>query len=122
MQLFVADHLARARLDQVIRYFDEQVHFPDFRIEYELGGRDRYDDVEVMTEHYRGAFAASEGHANITTTSRYLRSTPTRLQRLARIFEEHRKIATRLPHEDDRANVDAPFADAANDRKPLIVN
>jgi hypothetical protein len=39
-------------------YFDEQVHFPDFRIEYELEGRDRHEDVEVVTEHYRGAHAA----------------------------------------------------------------
>jgi len=38
-------------------YFDEQVHFPDFRIEYELEGRDRHEDVEVVTEHYRGAHA-----------------------------------------------------------------
>jgi hypothetical protein len=40
-------------------YFDEQVHFPDFRIEYELDGRDRHEDVEVLTEHYRGSHARS---------------------------------------------------------------
>jgi hypothetical protein len=40
-------------------YFDDQVHFPDFRIEYELDGRDRHEDVEVVTEHYRGAHARS---------------------------------------------------------------
>jgi hypothetical protein len=40
-------------------YFDESVHFPDFRIEYELHGRDHHQDVEVVTEHYRGAHAAS---------------------------------------------------------------
>jgi len=28
-------------------YFDERVHFPDFRIEYELQGRDRHEDVDV---------------------------------------------------------------------------
>ncbi len=39
-------------------YFNESVHFPDFRIEYELEGRDRHEDVEVVTEHYRGAHAA----------------------------------------------------------------
>jgi hypothetical protein len=39
-------------------YFDGHVHFPDFRIEYELEGRDRHEDVEVVTEHYRGAHAA----------------------------------------------------------------
>ena len=40
-------------------YFDERVHFPDFRIEYELDGRNHHQDVEVVTEHYRGAHAAS---------------------------------------------------------------
>jgi len=40
-------------------YFDDQVHFPDFRIEYELHGREQHEDVEVVTEHYRGAHAAS---------------------------------------------------------------
>jgi len=40
-------------------YFDERVHFPDFRVEYELDGRDHHQDVEVVTEHYRGAHAAS---------------------------------------------------------------
>lgn len=40
-------------------YFDEQVHFPDFRIEYEVDGRDRHEDVEVVTEHYRGEHARS---------------------------------------------------------------
>jgi hypothetical protein len=44
-------------------YFDEQVHFPDFRIEYELDGRDRHEDVEVVTEHYRGALARSVARA-----------------------------------------------------------
>jgi hypothetical protein len=44
-------------------YFDEQVHFPDFRIEYELDGRDRHEDVEVVTEHYRGGHARSVARA-----------------------------------------------------------
>ena len=44
-------------------YFDESVHFPDFRIEYELDGRDRHEDVEVVTEHYRGAHAANVARA-----------------------------------------------------------
>jgi hypothetical protein len=44
-------------------YFDEQVHFPDFRIEYELDARDRHEDVEVVTEHYRGAHARSVAQA-----------------------------------------------------------
>lgn len=47
-------------------YFDESVHFPDFRIEYELDGLDRHEDVEVVTEHYRGAHAASRTRAGFT--------------------------------------------------------
>ena len=44
-------------------YFDDQVHFPDFRIEYELHGREQHEDVEVVTEHYRGAHAAGVARA-----------------------------------------------------------
>jgi hypothetical protein len=40
-------------------YFDGQVHFPDYRIEYEVDGREHHQDVELFTEHYRGAHAAS---------------------------------------------------------------
>jgi DNA-binding MarR family transcriptional regulator len=41
-------------------YFDEEVHFPDLRIEYqEADGRWDHDDIEVVTEHYRGAHRAS---------------------------------------------------------------
>jgi hypothetical protein len=40
-------------------YFDDQVHFPDYRIEYELDGRELHRDVELFTPHYRGAHAAS---------------------------------------------------------------
>ncbi len=41
-------------------YFDEQVHFPDLRIEYrDQDGREDHEDIEVTTEHYRGAHAAS---------------------------------------------------------------
>jgi len=41
-------------------YFDDEVHFPDLRIEYqEPDGRWNHDDIEVTTEHYRGAHAAS---------------------------------------------------------------
>jgi hypothetical protein len=47
-------------------YFDERVHFPDFRIEYELDGRDRHEDVEVVTGHYRGAHATSRVKAGFT--------------------------------------------------------
>lgn len=41
-------------------YFDDQVHFPDVRIEYEDANGDvRCEDVEVVTEHYRGVHGAS---------------------------------------------------------------
>jgi hypothetical protein len=40
-------------------YFDDQVHFPDYRIEYEVDGRERHEDIELFTPHYRGAHAAS---------------------------------------------------------------
>jgi hypothetical protein len=35
------------------------MHFPDVRIEYELDGHWDHRDVEVTTEHYRGAHGAS---------------------------------------------------------------
>ena len=40
-------------------YFDGQVHFPDYRIEYEADGRERHEDIELFTPHYRGAHAAA---------------------------------------------------------------
>jgi hypothetical protein len=41
-------------------YFDEEVHFPDVRIEYrDADGRPDREDIEVVTEHYRGGHAAS---------------------------------------------------------------
>ena len=46
--------------EHALPYFDEQLHFPDLRIEYrERDGREEHEDVEVTTEHYRGAHAAS---------------------------------------------------------------
>jgi hypothetical protein len=40
-------------------FFDGSVHFPDARIEYEDPDRHiRHEDIEVVTEHYRGAHAA----------------------------------------------------------------
>ncbi|MEX2273707.1 MAG: hypothetical protein WD690_19735 [Vicinamibacterales bacterium] len=49
--------------DHELPYFDDAVHFPDFRVEYELHGRDQHEDVEVVTEHYRGAHAVSVARA-----------------------------------------------------------
>ena len=39
-------------------FFDDSVHFPDARVEYDdRDGRARHEDIEVVTEHYRGAHA-----------------------------------------------------------------
>ena len=51
-------------------YFDESVHFPDFRLEYELDGRDRHEDIEVITDNYRGGHAASRARAGFTCYAR----------------------------------------------------
>ena len=41
-------------------YFDGQVHFPDCGIEYrDVDAREDHVDVEVTTEHYRGAHGAA---------------------------------------------------------------
>lgn len=42
------------------------VQFPDVRIEYDIDGRDRTLDVEVMTPHYRGAHAAAKAGSGFT--------------------------------------------------------
>jgi hypothetical protein len=48
-------------------YFDEQVHFPDVRIEWEdERGRSRELDIEVTTEHYRGAHAAAAARSGFS--------------------------------------------------------
>jgi DNA-binding PadR family transcriptional regulator len=52
--------------DHDLPYIDEHVRFPDFRVEYERDGQDRHEDVEVMSEHYRGAYAAAKGQAGFT--------------------------------------------------------
>jgi DNA-binding MarR family transcriptional regulator len=46
---------------------DDQVQFPDFRIEYEWpDGRREREDVEVLTPHYRGAHAAAKARSGFT--------------------------------------------------------
>jgi len=41
-------------------YFDEQVHFPDARIEYQDAAGDVHHlDIEITTEHYRGGHASA---------------------------------------------------------------
>jgi DNA-binding MarR family transcriptional regulator len=49
-------------------YFDDQVHFPDVRIEYEDANGDiRFEDIEVVTEHYRGAHGAAATRCGFST-------------------------------------------------------
>jgi len=46
------------------------VHFPDLRIEYgERDGREDHEDIEVTTEHYRGAHAASVAQSGFSCYS-----------------------------------------------------
>jgi hypothetical protein len=47
--------------DHELPYFDGSVPIPDFRIEYELDRRDCHEDIEVLTERYRGAHAGYGG-------------------------------------------------------------
>lgn len=53
------DEIRGWALEHDLPYFDGQVHFPDYRIEYEVDGREHHQDVELFTEHYGGAHAAS---------------------------------------------------------------
>jgi hypothetical protein len=52
--------------DHDLPYFDDQVHFPDFRFEYEVDGLERHEDIEVLTAHYRGAHAATRARTGFT--------------------------------------------------------
>lgn len=57
-------------LEHDLPYFDDQVHFPDFRVEYEdrNGRRDR-EDIEVLTVHYRGAHGSAAARSRFTCYS-----------------------------------------------------
>jgi hypothetical protein len=58
------DEIREWALEHDLPYFDDEVHFPDLRIEYQErdGSRD-HDDIEVTREHDRGAHAASVAKA-----------------------------------------------------------
>ena len=54
-------------LDHYLPSDDGHVSFPDVRIEYELpDGRRGHEDVEVMTQQYRGAHASGKASAGFT--------------------------------------------------------
>jgi hypothetical protein len=52
------EEIRRWAQDHDLPYFHNRVHFPDFRVEFEIDGRERHEDVELLTQHYRGAHAA----------------------------------------------------------------
>jgi hypothetical protein len=58
--------IAQWAFEHELPYFDDRVHFPDFRIEYDLDGHEGHRDVEVLTPHYRGTHAASRGRTGFT--------------------------------------------------------
>jgi hypothetical protein len=55
--------IAQWAQEHELPYFDERVHFPDVRIEYELDRREEHQDIEVLTPHYRGAHAAGRARS-----------------------------------------------------------
>jgi hypothetical protein len=62
-----AEEIALWAVEHHLPYFDEQVHFPDVRIEWEdQYGRTREEDIEVTTEHYRGAHAAAAARSGFS--------------------------------------------------------
>lgn len=74
------EEIRRWAQDHELPYFDDRVHFPDFRVEYEVDGRERHEDVEVLTQHYRGAHAAGRARTGFRLYSVHTggggRSTP----------------------------------------------
>jgi hypothetical protein len=59
--------IAQWALEHDLPYFDEQLHFPDLRIEYEeLDGGRGHEDVEVVTIHYRGAHGAAAARSGFS--------------------------------------------------------
>jgi hypothetical protein len=54
------EEIARWAREHHLPYDDGHVHFPDARIEYEdRDGLSRYEDLEIVTGHYRGAHAGA---------------------------------------------------------------
>jgi hypothetical protein len=61
------EEVERWARDHDLPYFDEQVHFPDVRIEYDdRDGRQRVEDIDVVTLNYRGAHGASAARSGFT--------------------------------------------------------
>ncbi len=65
--------------DHGLPCFDGHVHFPDVRVEYQdVNGDVRWEDLEVTTEHYRGAHGAAAARSgfSIHAGGRFDGSTP----------------------------------------------
>ena len=63
-----AEEIQEWAAEHDLPYFDDEVHFPDLRIEYvEPDGRWDREDIEVVTPHYRGAHAASVARSGFST-------------------------------------------------------
>jgi hypothetical protein len=61
------EEIVRWAREHKLPYYDEHVHFPDARIEYEdRDGRSRHEDLEVVTGHYRGAHANAAARSGFT--------------------------------------------------------
>jgi hypothetical protein len=61
------DEIRAWAFEQGLPYFDDQVHFPDLRIEYEdVDGRRDHEDIEVLTIHYRGAHGTAAARSGFT--------------------------------------------------------
>lgn len=63
-----AEEIQEWAAEHDLPYFDDEVHFPDLRIEYvEPDGRWDREDIEVVTPHYRGAHSASVARSGFST-------------------------------------------------------
>ena len=61
------EEIARWAREHELPYDDGPVRFPDARIEYEdRDGRSRYEDLEVVTGHYRGAHVGGAAKSGFT--------------------------------------------------------
>jgi len=62
------EEIERWAREHDLPYDDEgHVHFPDVRLEYEdADGRCRHEDLEVVTENYRGAHASAAARSGFT--------------------------------------------------------
>ena len=63
-----ADEIVRWAQERQLPYEEDgHVHFPDARVEYEdRDGRSRFEDLEIVTPHYRGAHAGGAAKSGFT--------------------------------------------------------